>query len=121
MNQFIIKAAKPKDRFYIEEASDYIYLVCSGYADLRKTIRCVTPQGVRVRSPCWFSGHLKRGPLILEHPLFRTLMFEIRPLKQKAEPKQEVDYTNRFGFAHRLKIVTQELWTLAEKTNIKTI
>lgn len=107
MKQFLIKAAKhsEKDIFGMSEASEFLYLYCSGLADLRKTIRCITPSGYRVRRKEWFSKHLKQGSLILNNPFFGTLMYEIKQISFTPEIEVKKEYTNRENYTHMIKKV----------------
>lgn len=109
MKKFIVKAAKPQDKFYMSESSDFIYLYCEGLNDLKKTIRCITPRGYNVRSTRWFSRYLKwnKGKLELRNPFFSTTMFEITEVKTPADVSSKIEYTNGFGFTHTLKLVDQ--------------
>lgn len=114
MKQFLIRAAKHagNDSFGMSEASEFIYLYCAGLDDLRKTIRCITPSGYRVRKKEWFSKHLKYGPLLLNNPFFGTLMYEIKQISFIPEVVVQKEYTNRNNFTHMMKKVASEQWTI---------
>lgn len=114
MKQFLIKAAKHsgKDSFGMSEASEFIYLYCTGLADLRKTIRCITPSGYRVRRKEWFSKHLKHGSLILNNPFFGTLMYEIKQVSFAPKIEVQKEYTNRDNFTHMMKKVASDQWPI---------
>lgn len=112
MNKYIIKAAKhPKsDPFGFSEATEHLYFYAKGLIDLRNTIRCITPQGYRVRSPRWFGKRLKSGELVLKNPLLKTIMYEIKQIDCELKVDHELDYKNRANFEHKLKIVGEKNW-----------
>lgn len=116
MKHFIIKAFKrlANDPFGMYEADEFLCFYCAGLADLRKTMRCITAKGYRIKKERWFSENLKQGVLELHNPFFGTPMFEIKQIPCCPKVEMHVDYTNTFGFAHRLKKASNDQWECLE-------
>ena len=117
MYNFLIKAYKPENRFYItDENKGYLFFYCKGLKDLRSTIRAITPGGIRIRKSQWFANRLKNGfdCLRLNHPLFNTQMFEIKKITAPVNVKHEIEYTNNGArnFTHKLKITDENFGTI---------
>jgi len=114
MKQFLVKVARPavSDPFGMSEPTEFLYFYCAGLSDLRKTIRCWTPQGYRVRSKEWFSKQLRRGSLTLMNPFFRTMMYDIKQIAFSPEIEIEKKYCNGSGFSHFLKKVNSDQWLI---------
>lgn len=118
MKQFLVKAAKHpgNDPFGMSEATEFIYFHCAGLTDLRNTIRCITPQGFRVRRKEWFSKYLKYGPtLALQNPFFNTLMYEVKQISFFPVIAVKKEFTNQSGFTHILKRVDADQWDILIK------
>lgn len=121
MRKFIIKKAQHDskgDPFGFTEAKDHLYLFAAGLKDLRNTIRCATPPGYGIRSHRWFSNHILSGSLVMINPLLLTVMYEVLEINFTPEIEREMEYENKGGFKHKLKIISPEIW---EKTSKDTV
>ncbi len=111
MNHFIIKASLTKD-FFLSPSEQFIFFYCQGLDDLTKTLRCITPRGYRVRKNSWFSKYLKEchNDLQLRSGLTGQVMYQIRKVDYIVSCDKIFDYTNNFGFTHRLKTASEKYW-----------
>lgn len=94
-----------KENFF-KDSENHVSLACKGLDDLRKTIRCITPQGYRVRTKQWFSKYLKwnNQDLELRGGLFKTKMFRIREIPSMP-PIKEAEYTGAYDLKHNIKVI----------------
>jgi len=114
MKKFLIKASTggKNNPFFLTEPSEFVYLYCHGLTDLRKTMRCVTARGYRVRSAQWFSKMLRDGPLTLLSPFFKTTMFEIKQISFCPKIEAQGEFTNTAGITYNLKVVAPDKWDI---------
>lgn len=111
MKHFIIKAAKNKDLLaQLSEPTDFLYLTCSGLPALKKTMRCISPKGYRIRTAAWFSKHLRTGYVELIGSLFQRTMFEIKVIPETENEFKEIEFTNSFNITQKLRIINESKW-----------